>query len=42
VELYFRFFDAELHVNNDHDGDSAEDEDQNDQFNAKLYEHGGH
>ena len=36
VELYFCFFDGELHVNSDHDGDSAEDEDHNDQFNAKL------
>ena len=35
MELYFCFFDAELHVNSDHDGDSPEDEDHNDQFNAK-------
>ena len=35
VEVYFCFFDGELHVNSDHDGHSAEDEDQNDQFNKK-------
>ena len=37
MELYFCFFDGELHVNSDHDGDSAEDEDQKGPIQRKIY-----